>query len=230
VSAVLTHEYPVTAPITVGDEVGPMVTGGDIEDAVLAQLKDWLPRYLVAAETQHGLAAGSIPVPKGWAITGRVLDKLLSDQLPCVIVLAAGVPPAGVRREGTGVLAGNWTLGVGVMFDAAWGRESRRHAQLYARAVQLSLQQMPLHALGQPCKVDWRGESYDELDFAQSRTYSASVVNFTVYCREVATTDGGPPPAAAPPSDPTVPFVPWVEVSKTQVTVEPHPPEKGSEP
>ena len=219
----LTHNYPVTAPVAVGDEVGPMVTGGDIEDAVLAQLKEWLPRYLVAGEEQHGKAAGSIPVPKGWAITGRVLDKLLSDQLPCVIVLAAGVGPSGTRREGTGVLAGDWTVGVGVMFNAAIGRESRRHAQLYARAVQLALQQMPLHALGQPCKVDWRGESYDELDFAQSRTYSASVVNFNVYCREVATTDGGPPPAAVPPSDPTVPFVPWVEVSKTEVAVEPQP-------
>ena len=224
-----TSWYPVTAPIATGDEVGPMVTGADIEDAVLAQLKEWLPRYLVAGEEQHGLTKGSTPVPKGWAITGRILDKLLSDQLPCVIVLAAGVGPAATQREGTGVLGGDWTLGVGVMFDAALGRESRRRAQLYARAIQLVLQQRPLHALGQPCKVDWRGESYDELDFASSRTYSASVANFNVHCREVATTDGGPPPAAAPPGDPTVPFVPWVEVKKAEVTVEPEPLE-GSKP
>jgi hypothetical protein len=205
-----------------------MVTGGDIEEAVLASLKEWLPRYLVAAETQHGLALGSTPPPKGWAVTGRILDKLLSDQTPCVIVLAAGVAPGATRREGTGVLSADWTLGVGVMFDAAWGRESRKRAQLYARAIQLVLQQRPLHALGQPCVVDWRGESYDELDFSSSRTYSASVANFNVHCREVATTDGGPPPEAVPPGVPTVPFVPWVEVSETEVAVQAEPLPKGA--
>jgi hypothetical protein len=223
VTPATTSWYPVTAPVHVGDLVGPMVTGADIEDAVVLQLKEWLPRYLVAAEEQHGLTPGSVPVPKGWAVTGRVLDKLLSDQLPCVIVMAAGVAPGVTHREGEGVLTGNWTLGVGSMFNADLGREARRRAQLYARAIQLSLQQMPLHALGQPCKVDWRGESYDELDFATSRTYSASVVNLNVYCREVATTDGGPPPEAVPPTDPTVPFVPWVEVKETETTVEPKP-------
>jgi hypothetical protein len=238
VSAVLTHEYPVTAPVPRGDEVGPMVTGADIEDAVQGQLKTWLPRYIVAGELQHGLTVGSTPAPKGWAISGRVMDKLLSDQLPCVIVQAGGVAPAGTHREGTGALTGTWTLAVAVMFDAAWGRESRRRAQLYARAAQLALQQLPLHALGAPCKVDWRGESYDEVDFATTRTYSASVVNFTVWCREIASTDGGPPPEALPPGStgpgdpgtPTVPFVPWVEVSSTEVTVEPHPLEGSKEP
>jgi hypothetical protein len=195
-----------------------MVTGADIEDAVLALLREWLPRYLAAAEQQHELAPGSTPPPKGWAITGRDLQKLLTDQLPCVILLAAGIGQAP-RREGTGVLAATWGVDIGVVFNAAWGRESRRRAQLYARAVQVALQQRPLYALGQPCKVDWRGEVYDELDFADSRSYSASVTSFNVYCREVATTDGGPPPAAAPPSDPTVPFVPWVEATDTEVTV-----------
>jgi hypothetical protein len=224
--------YPVTAPLgaeadTQGD-VGPMVTGADIEDAVQDLLRAWLPRYLVAAELQHDYTPGSTPTPKGWAITGRDLQKLLSDQLPCVVLLSAGIgtPP---QREGTGVLSATWGVDIGIVFNAAWGRESRRHAQLYARAAQLVLQQRPLSALGQPCEVQWRGELYDELDFAGSRSYSASVCSFNVLCREVAWTDGGPPPEAVPPSDPTVPFVPWVQVTDTEVTVEPQPPD-GSEP
>jgi hypothetical protein len=215
----LVTDYPITAPTTVGDDgVGPMVTGADIEDAVLALLREWLPRYLVAAELQHELTPGSTPAPKGWAITGRDLQKLLTDQLPCIVLLAAGIGQAP-RREGTGSLTATWGVDIGVVFNAAWGRESRRRAQLYARSVQLALQQRPLYALDQPCKVDWRGELYDELDFADSRSYSASVTSFNVSCREVARTDGGPPPAAVPPSDPTVPFVPWVEVTDTEVTV-----------
>jgi len=221
--------YPITAPVGVGDEVGPLVTGGDIEDSVAALLKAWLPRYLVACEAQHGAVLGSTPAPKGWAYTGNVLDKLLSDQLPCVIVMAAGIALGATHREGDGALSATWAVGVAVMFDAAWGLESRRRAQWYVRCMQVALQQRPLHALGQPCKVDWRGESYDQLDFAGSRTYSAAVAEMGVWCREVANTDGGPPPEAVPPGDPTVPFVPWLEVLKTGVTVN-NEPLDGSKP
>jgi len=202
-----------------GDVVGPMVSGGDIEQAVLDQLKAWLPRYICAAEEQHGITKGSTPAPRGWAVTGRDLQKLLSDQLPCVVLLAAGIGTAP-HREGTGAYSATWGIDIGVVFNAAWGREARRRAQLYARAVQLCLVQRPLVALSQPCEVDWRGEVYDELDFADSRSYSASVCSFNVLCREVANSNGGPPPDAAPPADPTVPFVPWTEVAKTTVTVE----------
>jgi|SRR5215831_6255374 len=209
----------LSGSVVVGDVVGPMVTGADIEDAVLDQLREWLPRYLCAAEQQHGITKGSTPAPRGWAVTGRDLQKLLSDQLPCVVLLAAGIAQEP-HREGTGAYAATWGIDIGIVFNAAWGRESRRRAQLYARAAQLTLVQRPLVALEQPCEVDWRGEIYDELDFADSRSYSASVCSFNVLCREVANSNGGPPPDAVPPGDPTVPFVPWVEVAKTEVTVE----------
>ena len=69
-------------------EVGPMVTGGDVEAAVMVVLRDWLPAYLAEGERQHSLPPGEIPIPKGWAITGRDLRKLNTDQLPCIVVMA----------------------------------------------------------------------------------------------------------------------------------------------
>lgn len=204
--------------------IGPTITGGDVEDAVLECLQAWLPAYVCEVERQHGLDAGSTPYPRGWAVTGRDLGKLTSDQLPCVVLLAGGIVNAPVKESGRGVYTATWGVELGVVFEAAWGRTARRRAQLYARAIQLTLEQRPMLALDQPLVVDWRGEAYDEMDFESSRSYSASVCSFNVQCREVAWANGGPPPPAAAPSDPTLPFEPWLTVTDTWVTVENTPP------
>jgi hypothetical protein len=199
-------------------EVGPMVTGGDVEAAVMVTLRDWLPAYLAEAERQHGLPAGDTPPPRGWAITGRDLQKLNTDQLPCIVVMAGGIVQPPVKEGPPGAYTAIWGVDIGTVFSAAWGRASRRSCQLYARAVHLCLEQRSLALPG--CAVDWRGEVYDELDFESSRSYSASVVSFNVEVREVAWAAGGPPPDAPAPGDPTVPFDPWVTVADTDVTVE----------
>lgn len=213
IAALLQRSAPATRA-----EIGPMVTGADVEDAILATLKDWLPAYICEAERDHQMEVGSTPWPKGWAITGRDLQKLNSDQLPCLVLMAGGVltPP---RKEGPpGVYTATWGVEIGSVFNAAWGRSSRRHAQLYAAAIRTCLIQRPMPALGEVV-VDPRGEVYDEMDFADSRTYSASVVSFDVEVRGMGWDSGGPPPAAAPPTDPTVPFEPWVTVTDVEIDV-----------
>jgi hypothetical protein len=195
-----------------------MVTGGDVEAAVMVTLRDWLPAYLGEGERLHGLPPGDTPAPRGWAITGRDLQKLNTDQLPCVVVMAAGITSPPIKEGAPGRYTAIWGVDIGTVFSAAWGRSSRRHCQLYARAIQLCLEQRTLDLPG--AVVNWRGEVYDELDFESSRSYSASVVSFNVEAREVAWAAGGPPPDAPPPTDPTVPFDPWVSVVETDVTVE----------
>jgi hypothetical protein len=205
--------------------VGPTVTGGDIEDAVLDCLKEWLARYICEVERQHPpMVIGATPAPRGWAITGRDLAKLNPDQLPCVILLAGGVTSAPSKQAGPGVLTAVFGVELGVVFAAAWGRSARRAAQLYARAMHLCLQQRPVVALGQTLIVDWRTEDYDELDFESSRSYSAAICSLNVTCSEVAWANGGPPPEVPPVDDPTLPFEPWVTVTSTDTTVEKYPP------
>lgn len=207
----------VTATYTA--EVGPMLAGLDVEQAVFQTLRDWLPAYLAEAERQHELPAGEVPTPKGWVITGRDLQKLTSDQLPCVVIMTAGILDPPVREGAPGVLTARFAVDIGTVFNAAWGRASRRHAQLYAAAIRCCLLQRPLAAL-EATAVDWRGETYDELDFESSRSYSASVASFNVEVRAVAWAAGGPPPQVTPPDDPTEPFDPWVRVAETDITVE----------
>jgi hypothetical protein len=199
-------------------EVGPFVTGGDVEEAVIETLKDWLPSYLADGERKHGWEVGSTPEPRGWALTGRDLQKFPSDQLPAIVVMAGGIILTP-RKEGmgNGVLTATWGVDVGAIFNAAWGRSSRAHAQLYVRAIQLVLSQRPLGDLA--ATADWRGEVYDEIDFPSSRTYSAAVASFNIEVRDVAWANGGPPPLVEPPEDPTQPLDPWTPVVETDTEV-----------
>jgi len=205
-------------------EVGPMITGGDLEAAILAVLRGWLPAYIAEGERQHGWMAGSTPTPRGWVLTGRDLQKFPADQLPAIIVMAGGIVLTPRKEGGRGVLSAFWGVEIGAVFNAAWGTSSRQHAQLYAAAIRTCLMQRPLEVADTMASVDWRGEVYDELDFPTTRTYSASVVSFNVEVREVAWADGGPPPITDPPQDPTQPLDPWTEVAQTEVTVENQPP------
>jgi len=206
-----------TGPATQA-EVGPCVTGADVEGAVLDTLRSWLPSYLSFVEGAHGLARGSTPVPRGWAVTGRDLAKLNSDQLPCVVVMTGGILEAPRKEGAPGCLTCRWSINVGAIFAAAWGGKSRQHAQLYVRAISLVMLQRPLQGI--EAVVDLRGETYDEMDFESSRSYSASIANFNVDIREVVWAQGGPPPYVAPPTDPTQPLDPWVPVTDTDVEVE----------
>lgn len=201
-------------------EIGPIVTGGVIETGLLDLLKDWLPAYLCACEQALGVEPGSTPYPRGWAITGRDLEKYVSDQLPCVVVMSSGINPP-VRRGGSpGCMTAVWSMDAGVIFNAAWGYRSRWLAQLYVRAIALTLLQRPLVlGDGHTGVVDFTGEAYDELTFPDTRTYSASVAVFTIEVEDMMWRDGGPPPAAVPPSDPTIPFEPWTQVREVDIEV-----------
>lgn len=201
-------------------EIGPVITGGVVERELVKVLKDWLPGYLCECERKLGAEPGSTPWPKGWAITGRDLEKYVSDQLPCVIVMAHGVTTPPRRTGSPGSMTGVWNVDVGVIFNAAWGYLSRWHAQLYIRAIVLTLTQRPLVLDGtHAAVVDFEGEAYDELTFPDTRTYSASVAVFTIEVEDMMWRDGGPPPAAEPPSDPTMPWVPWTEVREVDIEV-----------
>lgn len=199
-------------------EVGPWITGHTVEQAIIDTLKLWLGDYLADGEEATGLDRGSTPRPRGWTITGRDIQKYTSDQLPCIVVMAGGILTKPLPQGYPGHTTASWAVDVGCIFNAAWGRGSRERAQLMVRAISLVLLQRPLEGLA--CVVDMNGEAYDELDFSDTRTYSAAVGAFTVEVEDMMWRDGGPPPSALPPDDPTIPFEPWTTVETTEVEVQ----------
>ena len=168
------------------------------------------------------MTRGDIATPRGWAVTGRDLQKLNTDQLPCVVLMSGGVMTPPRVTGSPGMLTMRWALDLGVVFSAAWGTSSRAQMQAYVCALALVMLQRPLGEL--QCTVDYRGEVYDEIDFADTRSYSAGVCSFDIEVEDARWRDGGPPPYVTPPVDPTAPLDPWVSVTGTQATVENQPP------
>jgi hypothetical protein len=199
-------------------EIGPVLTGADVEAAVLNTLRAWLPSYLAEGERAKGLEPGALPLPRGWLVTGRDLQKYTSDQLPCIVVMTGGVILKPLKQGYPGATTAVFNVDVGTIFNAAWGSKSRVHAQLYVRMMALTLVQRPLEGL--PCAVDFVGENYDELDFSDTRTYSAAVAAFTLEVENVLWAAGGPPPYVTPPDDPLDPFDPWTTVTEVDVSVD----------
>jgi hypothetical protein len=209
----------VTATATVRQaELGPVITGADVEHAILDTLFKWLPSYLRECERLRHMPVGDLPTPRGWLITGRQLEKFTSDQLPCVIVMAGGIVVRPVVSGYPGNMTCVWVVDVGTIWNTAWGRMTRDHAQLMVRAISLVLIQRPLEG-GLAGVVDMTGERYDEIDFGDTRTYSAAVAQFTVEVEDVMWRAGGPPPYVEP-GDPMDTWGPWTQVTETGVTVE----------
>lgn len=203
-------------------EVGPMISGGDVELAVQRTLAAWLPAYLCEYERQHGLDVGRTPWPKGWARVGRNLQKLNTDQLPTVVLMAGGILNPPQAYGSTRAWRATWTLDVGVVISNAWGSNpggARDHAHTYAAAIRTLLGQRPLDGLA--AAVDFRGEAYDGDDFSTSRTFAVAAVSFAVEVEAIGWANGGPPvtPDVDPPVDPTDPLDPWVRVRETEETV-----------
>lgn len=204
-------------------EIGPFITGADVETALIDTLRPWLPAYLAAGERTHGLEPGTLPRPRGWAVTGRdMVEKFTSDQVPCIVVMARGILVKPLARGYPGAMTCLWSLDVGTIFNAAWGRDSRAYAQLYARAISLVLLQRPLEGLAGV--VDFAGEDYDEGDFAETRTYALTRGAFTVQVEAALWREGGPPPQDEPPDIQEAPLDDWTRVVKTEVEVTNTPP------
>jgi hypothetical protein len=203
--------------VTEQSVIGPIITGADVEHAILDTLHKWVPSYLRECEHARYMKVGDLPEPKGWLITGRQLEKFTSDQLPCIIVMAGGIVVKPLASGYPGMMTCVWHVDVGTIWNAAWGKMSREHAQLMVRCIALTLIQRPLEG-GLAGVVDMTGERYDEIDFGDTRTYSAAVAQFTVEVEDVMWRAGGPPPWVEP-GDPGA-FGPWTEVTETGVTVE----------
>jgi hypothetical protein len=196
---------------------GPIVTGGDVEQWVLALLRKWFSTYLAEVERNHGLSGRDLPRPRGWAL-GPSFDKWPEDQLPGVLVSSQGTlqPP---QRDGDGVYRVRWAMEPGIVCSARTQNESHALAMLYGAAIFDLLIQRPSldgHAAG----TVWLGETYDDLGYDDSRSLYAVKERFAVDVENVAWGNAGPttPDEPLDPDD-TQPWPDWPTVETYDVDV-----------
>jgi hypothetical protein len=193
---------------------GPIVSGGDVEDWCFAVLQRWSCTYLAEVERQHGIPAGSLPLPRGW-VPAPTFEKWPEDQIPAVVLTCTGTtePPL---KNGDGSYRARWAVRLAVLCSASTQALSRRLAQLYLAAHATILTQRPSlegHAAG----VRWLGEDYTLIDHADSRSLWAGEGQFTVEVDGVRCANAGPVTPSDPQAVCTDPWTPWKTVESVHI-------------
>lgn len=180
---------------------GIVITGADVEDAVLTHLKTWFQTYLYAIEEAQSLSYDSLPVPRGWFAVNE-FDKFPDDQLPTVLVVSPGLYDEP-REEGRGRIRARWTIGVGVVVAGPDRDTTRRLSRWYIAAARLAMvQQQSLG--GFSTGVNWLSEDYTQLDVEDARFLAAGTANFWVEVTQAGERWEGPgSPVVSPPGDRT---------------------------
>lgn len=168
---------------------GPIIDANQVEEAVRDTLQLWFPTYLRELENQRGMTEGEMPPPRAYVVSGDN-DREPEDQLPAVVVVSPGLAE-NPFQEGDGSFRAPWSVGVGI-FTSARDRESTeklvRQYCAVARTIMLQKQSLGGFADG----TEWIDEDFDEIEFDDTRTIGAGLVEFTVMVAEVVNRRGGP--------------------------------------
>lgn len=181
---------------------GDILTGDDVEKAVVAHLKNWSRTYLAELERQTDRTADSLPQVRSFTTTPREPEKWPEDQLPAILVVSPGLADVP-NLQGDGQMRATWSVGIAAIVEARSEAATRTGAHLYfAHAMAIMLQKAGIGGIADDTMLatPWQ---YDVLPVESRRTLGAVYAVFEVSVDEVLNTRGGPEePLAEPYEDP----------------------------
>ena len=198
---------------------GRVVTGHDVEQRVIALLRRWSGTYIAEVERQHGVEAGTLSRVRGWSL-GPSFDKWPEDQVPGLLVVSPGLVPPPLK-SGDGQYRARWRIDVGVLCSARTQKQSHEQAMLMVAAHRAIVTQRPSlegFALGS----QWIDESYDALDFDDTRSLYAGTASFVIEVDDVTTTLAGPTTPDDPLDPDTDPWPLYPTVETVDVEIDHH--------
>jgi hypothetical protein len=203
---------------------GPIVTGYDLELAVLDTLRRYFRADLADFERSLERGARSIEYPRSWT-TATTLDRWPETQLPAIVVVSTGLAePPEYGAGGLSPLSGWWDVAVAAITSASDGEAAARLSKWYAAiARRVLLQHGDLGGLA--AGVRMTDESYDLVPFEDGRVHAGAEVGFAVRVEDFTDPRAGvlePPedPYADPGDEPSVDDV-IVTVERVESTTHP---------
>lgn len=202
----------------------PIISGADIELAVVATLQAFAESYLAEVARQRDLPADTLPLPRSWVISAEV-EKMPEDQTPAVIVaspgLVSGRPPT---PAGDGSYTARWQLSVSAQCLASGAGLALRNARWYAAALRACLlQQQGLGGLLPVSRIEWTGESYNRLPSVDDRTTCVATVDLVIEVGHASYRNAGPltpTPGPQPDTSPQWPTAQTALVALQQVPLQ----------
>jgi hypothetical protein len=202
---------------------GPFLTLSDVEDAVLAHVRAWIPdylreveRHLVTRPSGQTLVPGTLPLPKSYERASQV-DKWPESQLPAVVFSSPGLADGGLRRDGAGTYEGTWVVALHSVVAGNDDRSTRWLAGAYTAALRLLMTQQAMVEGLDVEAVEYADEAYDQIPHVRARSLMAGTATFELTVRDLASASAGP---SAPSGEPATDPGPWPEVEETELIVE----------
>lgn len=172
--------------------IGAVVSAFEVEYALAATVRRWMPAYLAEAAKQRGLS-DALPSLRA-IVTSTDSDRFSEEQLPALIVSCLRTEERPDVRA-TGMYSARWRVDCQVVCSARGNRQARRLAQIYAATIRALLiqraaqEETGVQMLSGP---DWRGESYRSRRAQDERTIAEATVELLVHVAAVTWRFGGP--------------------------------------
>ena len=191
----------------------PIRTDDEVEDAVIATLRKWLPTYMSEVERQLGLTAGYYQRPFHSSYTVRTdFERWPEEMLPVVTVVAAGIDDDPLR-SGRGKYRARYPIGIINTCSSSDDVTVRRYAARMGAAIRACvIQHQSLDgALDASLRgIDFVGSRNNELPSQDERSIRAYRQLFVVEVDDVLTRGAGPiAPDSVPPDPSTDPIPDW---------------------
>jgi hypothetical protein len=190
---------------------GELFGGDQIDSALIAVLKEWMPTYLREVGRQRELEI-ELERPRSYVAVSE-FESWPEEQEPSIVIVNPGIAERP-KMQGDGSFGALWPIEVCISCSAASQSEARRNSQLYIAAARGCIMQRRSLGVGMG-GVDWGGENYELIASEQRRTKAGAKASFVVERDPVLTVGAGPtnPELDPQPED-------WPEVTSTEVKVE----------
>lgn len=186
---------------------GAFVAGWQVEQAMKAHLREWMPDYLPhyyrQAQELLGRSLPPFPEPRSYTTVPRDPERWKEDQLPAILVVSPGLAERP-RQDGGGNYRGIYELSVGAICSAGDGDEegeaiSKLFADLYfTAAAMICLDKPSLGGVVEDTTIET--VENDWFTGARNRTLAATAGSFNVTVPSLLTVTGGPPAHLEDPS------------------------------
>lgn len=195
--------------MTVNPVWGPIVTGAQVEQAVIETLQWWMPSVLREMERKTGRPTNSLPSPRAYTVINEFAEVRGMERPTCIVVSTGRGEP---ERRGDGTYDAGYAVGVAIIVKADSRANANELAKIYAAAAGKVLVKWGTLG-GFAAGVDLGPEDYTPIPAKLLDTASAGTVAFTVRVAGFVDDVNGP---LEPDPDPT----PFPHVSSVEIDVE----------
>lgn len=199
---------------------GPLVGPVNVEEAVIATLREWMPAYLRRLEELNSLPARSLgrpPTPESYH-GGLDWESQQQDTLPEVIVLCN---PVGEPERMSSAIVQSFLVQVGCVVEGTVSPEeqtARKMAGLWAAASMLLVHHADLGAFKAEDTILVAAPKVEMLD-SENRRFAVGVTGFHVFA-QVLDPNAGPLTVKAVEPEGPYPEAPEVKEAKETVKAE----------